>query len=263
MISSVKGNSTSLEILVSDADEITVKLLAADLRRQCQFEVFECLAKHAQLTSSISNRKPSVLLLGLRARDPIEEFFALVRRVHCEFPLVRTIILSEETGRDIVQEVFRAGARGFVDRSQYDPALLARCVQCVASGQVWANSEQLLFVLEAFSSTMPLQSSKGLQALTPRERDVAEQVGEGLGNSEVAQRLGLSIHTVKNYLFSVYDKTGVSNRAELILYLVSNNALKKPTVAAAAGRQRSVSTRESISTSPTRSLSTAVAKRME
>jgi hypothetical protein len=71
MTSSVEDRGNSLEILVSDADDITVKLLAADLRRQRQFDVSECPAKHAQLASSISSRKPSVLLLGLHARDPI------------------------------------------------------------------------------------------------------------------------------------------------------------------------------------------------
>jgi DNA-binding NarL/FixJ family response regulator len=263
MLSSMEERDTSLEVLVSDADEITVKLLAADLRRHCQFDVSECPAGHAQLVSSISNRNPSILLLGLRARDSIADFFALLRGIHSEFPWIRTIILSGETGRDMVQEIFRAGAKGFVDRSQYDPALLSRCVQCVASGQVWATSEQLLFVLEAFASTMALQSSKGLEALTPREREVAELVGNGLGNGEVARRLGLSIHTVKNYLFSIFDKTGVSNRAELILYLVSNNApSKKSTVATVERQQKWLPKSESSSTTASSRSLSVTAKRM-
>jgi DNA-binding NarL/FixJ family response regulator len=224
MDSSGEGRSTSLEVLVSDTDEITVRLLAADLRRQQQFEVSECPTNHLSIVNSIADRRPAVLLLGLRIRDSVTEALSLLRRIHGEFPWIRTIILAEESGRDLVAEVFRAGAKGIFDRSGYDPVLLCRCIRCVASGQIWAKSEQLSFVLEAFAGTPAVQDSRGLESLTPREKNVAQLVSDGLCNREVAQRLGLSIHTVKNYLFNVFDKIGVSNRAELILYLLSNNA---------------------------------------
>jgi DNA-binding NarL/FixJ family response regulator len=237
--------SVSLEILVSDTDDITVRLLAADLQRQEQFAVFGCRADLSQLLNLISNRKPRVLLLGLRARDSVAETLSLLRQVQSEFPWLRTIVLSEGTGRDLVLEVFRAGARGFYDRAVYDPVLLCRCIQCVAEGQIWAKSAELGFVLEAFASTPQIQVKKGVQSLTPREREVARLVSDGLSNGEVAQRLGLSVHTVKNYLFSVFDKIGVSSRAELILYLLSSNAPpKKPVTGATGSRsQRNLSPR--------------------
>lgn len=224
MESSKEASIISLEVLVSDSDEITTRLIAADLRRQQQFQVSECPADLEPVVRSIANSRPPVFLLGMRARDPVAEILALLREVHGAFPRIRSIILSEETGRDLVSEVFRAGAKGFFDRSMYDPALLCRCIHCVACGQIWANSDQLSFVLDAFAGTPARQDSRGLESLTPREREVAQLVSDGLSNSDVARSLRLSIHTVKNYLFSVFDKTGVSNRAELMLYLLSKNA---------------------------------------
>jgi DNA-binding NarL/FixJ family response regulator len=47
-------------------------------------------------------------------------------------------------------------------------------------------------------------------------------VADGLGNREIAERLSLSEHTVKNYMFHIFDKLGISNRVELVLYAVSN-----------------------------------------
>jgi DNA-binding NarL/FixJ family response regulator len=58
----------------------------------------------------------------------------------------------------------------------------------------------------------------GVNLLTNREQDVMRLVAEGLGNREIAQQLNLSQHTVKNYLFHIFDKLGVSNRVELVLY---------------------------------------------
>jgi DNA-binding NarL/FixJ family response regulator len=191
----------------------------------------------------------------LSAHDSVADTLSLLRQLHDEFPWLRTIILSEATGRDLVSEVFRAGAKGFFDRAGYDPVLLCRCIQCVAEGQIWAKSEQLGFVLEAFASTPRIQITKGVQSLTPREREVARLVSDGMCNSEVAQRLELSIHTVKNYLFSVFDKIGVSNRAELILYLLASSAPPKKPVTRTMGGHH-----ESRATSASRGVS-LVAKR--
>jgi DNA-binding NarL/FixJ family response regulator len=260
-VNSIKARTVSLEVLVSDTDHITVRLLTSDLQRQEQFAVSGCLANLSQLLSSISARRPCVLLLGLSAHDCVADTLSLLRQVHEEFPWLRTIILSEETGRDLVLEVFRAGAKGFFDRSIYDPVLLCRCIQCVAEGQIWAKSEQLGFVLEAFASTPRIQVTKGVQSLTPREREVARLVSDGMCNREVAQRLELSIHTVKNYLFSIFDKIGVSNRAELILYLLASNAPpRKPATGTTGGRSRQDLSHESHATSASRHAS-IVAKR--
>ena len=239
MDSSESASTVSLEVLVSDTDHITVSLLTSDLQRQEQFAVSGCLARLSELLSSISARRPCVLLLGLSAHDSVADTLSLLRQLKDEFPWLRIIILSEATGRDLVSEVFRAGAKGLFDRAIYDPVLLCRCIQCVAEGQIWAKSEQLGFVMEAFASTPRIQISKGVQSLTPREREVAHLVSDGMSNSEVAKRLELSIHTVKNYLFSVFDKIGVSSRAELILYLLASSAPpKKPTTGTTGGRSR-------------------------
>ncbi|HZT35281.1 MAG TPA: response regulator transcription factor, partial [Nitrososphaera sp.] len=147
-----------------------------------------------------------------------------------EFPWLRMVVLSDGSGRDLVLDIFRAGAKGFFDRAGYDPVLLCRCLQCVADGQIWAKSEQLEFVFDAFASAPRIHVTKGVQALTRREREVALLVSEGLSNAEVAHHLGLSVHTVKNYLFSIFDKIGVSSRAELILYLLSSGAQSKDVV---------------------------------
>jgi two-component system, NarL family, response regulator DegU len=62
----------------------------------------------------------------------------------------------------------------------------------------------------------------GLNLLSRREEEVMRLVAEGLGNREIADLMKLSEHTVKNYLFRIFDKLGISNRVELVLYAVSN-----------------------------------------
>jgi DNA-binding CsgD family transcriptional regulator len=67
-------------------------------------------------------------------------------------------------------------------------------------------------------------NSRGRQILTPREEQVVALVAEGLSNRQTAAELNLSEHTVKKYLFRIFDKLGVSSRVELVLYAVNHGA---------------------------------------
>src|SRR5207245_4183759 len=82
----------------------------------------------------------------------------------------------------------------------------------------WANGQQMAYAVEALASSPEVRAvdANGLSLLSKREMDVVRSLAEGLTNREIAARLGLSQHTIKNYLFRVYDKLGVSNRLELL-----------------------------------------------
>jgi DNA-binding NarL/FixJ family response regulator len=78
--------------------------------------------------------------------------------------------------------------------------------------------------MEAFSQLAPLRvvNADGIRLLTKREEDVVRLLAEGMQNREIARELNLSEHTIKNYLFHIFDKLGVSSRVELVLYAVSS-----------------------------------------
>ena len=65
-------------------------------------------------------------------------------------------------------------------------------------------------------------NSGGRELLTPREEQVVALVAEGLSNRDTAQELNLSEHTVKKYLFRIFEKLGISSRVELVLYAVNH-----------------------------------------
>jgi DNA-binding CsgD family transcriptional regulator len=83
------------------------------------------------------------------------------------------------------------------------------------------------FVLETLTHGSPLPllaDAKGTALLSQREQDVVRGVAEGLSNREIAERLNLSKHTIKNHIFHVFDKLGLSTRVELVLYVCSQRA---------------------------------------
>jgi DNA-binding NarL/FixJ family response regulator len=68
--------------------------------------------------------------------------------------------------------------------------------------------------------------------LTEREMTVVQCVAEGLTNREVAAQLNLSEYTVKNYMFRIFDKLGVSSRVELVLFVASQMASTTSSISA-------------------------------
>lgn len=146
--------------------------------------------------------------------------FTILRRLVHENDAVRCVMLLDRAERDLVVEAFGSGALGVYDRSEpYD--LLCKCVHCVHLGQVWANSQQLRYVLNALISRTPSRvvDAKGAALVSSREHEIVSLVAQGLKNREIAHTLQISEHTVKNHLFHIFDKLGISNRTELILYL--------------------------------------------
>jgi two-component system, NarL family, nitrate/nitrite response regulator NarL len=147
--------------------------------------------------------------------------FQALNELQASFPALRVIILLKSATRDLVVDAFRAGAEGVVCRTE-PIQVLCKCIQTVHKGQIWANSHQLHFILEALISSTPLRvvNSKGRYLLAQREDEVANLVAEGMTNREIAQKLGVAEHTVGNYLFRIYEKLGISSRVELALYVI-------------------------------------------
>jgi DNA-binding CsgD family transcriptional regulator len=78
---------------------------------------------------------------------------------------------------------------------------------------------------------MHLPTADGLNLLSKRECEVVQCLVQGLTNREIAERMGLSPHTVKNYLFRVFDKLGVSNRTELLFMTLNQGGNAEETAA--------------------------------
>src|SRR5258708_5522165 len=123
--------------------------------------------------------------------------------------------------RDLVVEGFRAGADGVFSRGE-SFEMLCKCIRAVGGGQIWANLSQQRFIIEALAmgQPQPIKGANGANLLTKREDELVRLVAEGLTNREISRQLGLTEHTVRNYLFRIFNKLGTSNRLELALYVI-------------------------------------------
>lgn len=209
-------------VLIADETPMSCQLLKNALTHsRFRFEVAGCATSQSELFRVLNEQPVRVTLMSASLGDGPFSGFQALKELHALFPTVRAIMLLKSAPRDLVVDAFRTGAKGVVCRT--DPIeALCKCIHAVHEGQIWANSEQLHFVLDAFVSAAPLRltSSKGRYLLSKKEDKVACLVAEGMTNREVAQKLGVAEHTVSNYLFRIYEKLGISTRVELALYVV-------------------------------------------
>ena len=211
-----------INILLADETRMGCQLLKNELTRSsARFRVVECATSRAEIFDSLGSRDVDVALVSEDLGDGSLVGFQILSELRASFPRTRLILLLKSGSEDLVVDAFRAGAKGVFCKSEPIQSL-RKSIQAVHKGQVWANSHQLHLILEALVNASPFRAKNLPKAgfLAKREDEVAGLVAEGLSNREIAERLGLTEHTVSNYLFRIYEKLGISGRVELVLYIL-------------------------------------------
>jgi DNA-binding NarL/FixJ family response regulator len=201
------------------------QLLADVLSRDPRIKDVATASDSQSIKNSVKeHRNIQIVVLGSNLDEVPLHGIALLRELRTIRPEIKGVILLDSSKREVILEAFRAGARGLFSR--HEPLeTLSKCVVQVNEGQVWANSEQMSYAVEALalSPNIKAMDANGLNILSKREIEVVHSLAEGLTNREIASRLGLSQHTIKNYLFRIFDKLGVSSRMELLFLTLNQN----------------------------------------
>ena len=218
------SRSSAITVVIAESSSFNCQLLDAALRRKHKaFAVIGSAMESRQALALIEERKPDVAVISARLEGGPLDGYRVLNALRSSQLDTRAILLLDSRERDLVIDAFRCGAHGVIFRDERIETL-GRCIHAVHQGQVWANSEQLRYLLEALSSSMPVKFRQGvkLDVLSKRQEAVVRLVAKGLTNRDVAAKLGLTEHTVRNYLFQIFDRIGVSTRVELVLYYLHN-----------------------------------------
>jgi DNA-binding NarL/FixJ family response regulator len=212
------ATSSAVSVLIAGTNQLHCQLLVSALRRR-DFRAISCAIDKDSILNAIAENAVDVALMDA------EHNMSLVRSLHLAYPDVVEVLMLDAPGRDEVVNAFRSGARGLFSFAD-SPRQLCKCIQTVHDGQIWVSNEQVEYLIDAVTQVPSLRvvNSGGQKLLTPREQQVVALVADGLSNRGVAGELGLSEHTVKKYMFRIFDKIGVSTRVELVLYAVTRGA---------------------------------------
>lgn len=221
------GENT-IRVLVADNSRIYTRLLAEALMRDPVLEVIPFESESSALVTTAINYDIDVLLISSNLDEKPTLGIDLLRQLRSLHPKTRAILLPDSSKDEAVLQAFQAGARGIFGHNE-SMELLSKCVRCVYQGQIWARGHELDIAVTALANSPTLRAvnANGMNLLSDREMQVVRCLAEGLTNREIAKRLDLSQHTIKNYFFRIFDKLGVSSRVELLFMSLTHAAAEQ------------------------------------
>jgi two-component system, NarL family, nitrate/nitrite response regulator NarL len=205
-----------IRILIADREEVfrigLQRLFGAedDLRVVAQAE------DSVQVAHLAGQFKPD--LLFVQAEIAVEGLGDLVAEVRHASPSSKIVITASGMSEDQILRHTKAGASGVILKS-VAPNLFVKCARKVMDSEVWLSKPQVAKMAEVLQSTQA-RPRRPVDTLTGREKTIISYLIQGWRNREIGQQLSITEQTVKNHLRSIYDKVGVSDRLELVLYAI-------------------------------------------
>lgn len=218
-----------LRLLISDRTALGCELLLLSLsRRRDLIGSAVWATSSAEVERVARTQRPEIALISAALSDGPLAGFRVLPTLQSVLPECRVIVLLDDNNEELAIDAFRAHARGVFHRS--DPMeQLVKCIDRVRQGEVWVRPGELRAVFDAFAECSAFCNAAITNfQLNERELMVARLVAEGQTNRQIGRRLNLSEHTVKNYLYRVFEKVGVRSRVELAV-LTMNEPEKNPT----------------------------------
>jgi DNA-binding NarL/FixJ family response regulator len=201
------------KIILADSQAIfragTAKVLAMDDDMRIIAQCSDLDRMHHAITTF-----PGVIVLFAASLRP--DFIRLASLL--ESTNSSGIVIAENN--DVAINYLQQGFRGVVFRNVSGQALV-ECVRRVASGETWAPPQ----LQQADAREEDMVGTRVRDRLTPKEMRIVALIVQGCKNREIGIRLKTTEQVIKNYLRSIYDKTGVSDRLELALFTIHHRVL--------------------------------------
>jgi len=217
------GTLAKARILIADDHTLVRHGLCRILEEQEAWQVVAQAHDGREAVAKALSEQPDVAILdiGMSLLNGIEATRQITRRL----PSVRVLILSMHGEQAYVTAAVQAGARGYLLKDSMDTDLVS-AVQSVLAGRSFFSPVVSRIMLDEYVAQL---ASKGIvdryDALSEREREVLQLIAEGHSNKETASLLSISPATVETHRARIFEKLGVHNTAELVLYAVRRRVI--------------------------------------
>jgi len=200
-------------VLVTATDNIVRAGLLALVNASPDLTVVGSSVDVDTVATLVEELQPDVVLLELGLQDAGSENLlslgAIAQRVSA------IVVLTDDPQAEWTTEALRLGVRAVLSRSSAQAEEIVAAILAAAAGLVVLHSDAVDSLLGVTPSTVR-ELPTSLMALTPREIEVLGMIAEGLGNKTIARRLGISEHTVKFHVSSIFTKLNAKSRTEAV-----------------------------------------------
>ena len=204
-----------IKLVLADDHPILLSGLETLLQREKDLKVVACCSDGADALRAVARHRPDVVVLDQNM--PGMNGLGALRELHASKSPPRVVLLAAELQDDELVEAMHLGVRGVVLK-EMAPKVLVQCVREVHAGRRWLEKRSVGHAVDTLLRR-EAANREPAGALTAREREIANAVGSGLRNKEIAEKLKISEGTVKVHLHTIYAKLGVDGRMALVLRL--------------------------------------------
>jgi len=208
----------SVRVLIVDDHEVLASALAQALDAEPDIVTVGVAGSLERAAALIPTTTPDVLLLDHRLPDG--DGAAAVGRLRALRPSMAVIILTASAAEHVMVAAIEAGACGFLSKTR-SLAEVTSAVRAAAAGEAVISPEMLARLLPRLNRS----GRAGHETLTEREREVLGLVSEGLTNAAIAERLVVSVHTVRNHVANLSAKLGARSKLEALSIAVREGLL--------------------------------------
>src|SRR5260370_610891 len=200
-----------VRVVVADSHRLFRECLADALRDDAGFARVEVTAMDQAALGRLGGEPVDVLVLGGGEDGRLGE---LLREACQQWPGAKILVLGSEAGEDGAVALLRSGARGYLFRDQSLDELRDAILEVAAGATVCTpRIAHLLFSrLGELGRERRRDERLGVLELTSREIEILRLIADGLKNQEIARRLYLSVHTVKNHVHNILERLGAKSR---------------------------------------------------
>ena len=203
-------------ILIADDHDVVREGLRRLLEAQPDCEVVAEARNGKDAITKALETKPDIAVLDYSL--PLVNGAEATRQIRSRLPKTEVLIFTMHDDEAIVENLLRAGARGYVLKSDANGQLLD-AIDALAGHKTYFSSKVSEALLKSFTSR---ESSEGSLVLTPRELQVVQLIAEGHSNKEIAKVLQISLKTVETHRAAVMKKLNLSSAAALVRYAIKN-----------------------------------------
>jgi two-component system nitrate/nitrite response regulator NarL len=216
------GPSEIIRVAIADDHPILREGLRRLLEDDGGFEVVGQASDGQEAVLLAREARPDVLLLDLAM--PRASGLDALRELSASGGGPKVLLLTVAIDDAQVVEALELGARGVVLK-EAATELLFKAIRSVVAGQYWVGRDTVTDIvrhLRERAAAIARRRPSPAERLTAREREIVAAVAAGDSNRQIAARLGLAEDTVKHHITNIFDKLGVSNRAEMAAYAASH-----------------------------------------
>ena len=223
----IRVSKGKIRVLVADGDGIFRLGLKMVFAVEDDLRVVAEAAKADEVLARAETFQPDLVFIQEEILDKGEG--NLISAVTNAVPRCRVVVTTTVSSDESLLRHVQSGAAGMILKT-VDPQLFVKCARRVARGETWIPKKQVSTVAKLLE-VPPDNPPRPVDTLTRREKSIISCLMESWHNREIGTYLSISEQTVKNHLRSIYDKVGVSDRLELVLYAV-HQRLELPAVQA-------------------------------